>query len=402
VALAVVVVSACADDTRSVELSYREIAESCDGCASFELRFASEGHVWFTGLGGCAVPGTHHYRIPPAGFDALVQAFHRAHFFSIRRTGTMAFDSGLVVTSYRDNARVHEVEDRVGRGPELRALERQLRTSGRPERYLTPSPALYEELLRSRWDVNSKNADGWTALRCAISRNHVEAVRVLLKNNAIVSAQDLHVAALFGGATLPLLVPAADLDPRSQVAADILVTLASLGQALSVALGYSIPVDAVGSNGKTALIAAINAASNEYVSPAVNAAVNAASRANVALLLSHGADPNQKLQEESATPLHHAAVSSETGLIDLLRRNGARIDSRDAEGHTPLMRAARTCSYWNIPALLEAGADPRAVASDGRTALELASPKTTTAVGGEFSYNRKNCELTRELLRNAQ
>jgi hypothetical protein len=232
---AFVSLTACTADTRDVELSYREIAGDCEDCASFELRFASEGHVWFTGLGGCAVPGTHHYRIPPADFDALVQAFHRARFLRIRRKGTRAFDSGLVVTSYRDNARVHEVEDRVGRGPELRALERQLRTSGRPERYLTPSPGLYEELFKARWDVNSQNEDGWTALRCAISRNHVDAVRVLLKNNATVSRKDLHVAAWRGAATLPLLVPVADVDPHSQLAADILVILATNGKALSMA-----------------------------------------------------------------------------------------------------------------------------------------------------------------------
>ena len=39
-----------------------------------------------------------------------------------------------------------------------------------------------------------------------------------------------------------------------------------------------------------------------------------------------------------------------------------------------------------------------AVAGDGRTALELATPKTTPVVGGEFSDNRKNCEMTRALL----
>ena len=65
------------------------------------------------------------------------------------------------------------------------------------------------------------------------------------------------------------------------------------------------------------------------------------------------------------------------------------------------MHAARSCSYWNVPALLQAGANRRAVSADGRTALELATPKTTQVVRGEFSYNRMNCELTRQLLREA-
>jgi hypothetical protein len=135
---------------------------------------------------------------------------------------------------------------------------------GRPERYLTPSPDLYKELLSSRWDINSKNKDDWTALRCAISRNRVDAVRFLLENKATVSADDLRVAAWLDSATLPLLFRATGLDPRSQAAADTLVVLASTrGTTLSVALDYGIPVDATAANGKTALVAAIDAASNQ-------------------------------------------------------------------------------------------------------------------------------------------
>ena len=396
---AVIAVAACTVDTRGVELSYREIAEGCEGCPGFELAFASGGHVWFTGLAGCAVPGTQHYQIPASDFDALLQAFRRARFFRTPRKGQMAFDSGVVLVSYRDNARIHEVEDRIGRGPRLRALERQLRASGRPDRYLTPSPALYEELLAARWDVNSKNKDGWTALRCAISRNRLDAVQVLLKNKAEVSARDLQYAAWLNSAAVPQLTLAAGLDPHSQAAVDMLVALSGTrGTTLPAVLEYGIPVDAVGSNGKTALVAAINLAADEYTVTALNAAANAASRANVSLLLAHGASPNLRIGKESKTPLHHAAVSSDTGLIGLLRRDGAQIDSRDANGQTPLMHAARTCSYWNVGALRAAGADARAVDRNGRTALELATPQVDSVVGGQFAYNRDNCEKTREML----
>jgi hypothetical protein len=107
VVAAVLALTACAGDTRDVELSYRVTPEGCESCDGYELNFRSGGHVWLTGVAGCAVPGTHHYRIPPADFDALIQAFRRARFFSIRRKAPMAFDTGLVLVSYRDNARIH-------------------------------------------------------------------------------------------------------------------------------------------------------------------------------------------------------------------------------------------------------------------------------------------------------
>jgi hypothetical protein len=63
------------------------------------------------------------------------------------------------------------------------------------------------------------------------------------------------------------------------------------------------------------------------------------------------------------------------------------------------MHAARSCSYWNIPALLQAGGDVRAVSDDGRTARDFVAPKMDAVGGGEFAYNRKNCQLTLEALR---
>jgi ankyrin repeat protein len=399
VAAIIVAGSACAADTRDVELSYRFTPEGCEGCDGYELTFRSGGHVWFTGLAGCAVPGTHHYLIPPSDFEALIYAFRRARFFSIPRKDEMAYDTGLLVVSYRDNARIHEVEHRVRTDPRLRTLERQLRAMGRPERYLTPSPDLYKELLAARWDINSKNEDGWTALRCAISRNRIETVQALLENNAAVSERDLQFAAWINSEAVPQLALKTGLDPHSQSAVDMLVTLAGTrGTTLPAVLQYGIPVDAVATRGKTALVAAINLAAGEYSVASLNAAANAASRANVTLLLEHGANPNLRIGKEGKTPLHHAAVSTETGLIDILRRHGARIDGRDAAGATPLMHATKSCSYWNIRALREAGADVRAVTADGRSALDLAMPQVDSGVDGRFARNRENCEKTRELL----
>ena len=57
--------SSCDVDTRDVELSYQETHGYCTNCYGFDLRFSSGGHVWFTGLEGCATPGTH--QLPDTG-----------------------------------------------------------------------------------------------------------------------------------------------------------------------------------------------------------------------------------------------------------------------------------------------------------------------------------------------
>jgi len=125
----------------------------------------------------------------------------------------------------------------------------------------------------------------------------------------------------------------------------------------------------------------------------LTAAIDAALRSNVALLLAHGADPNLKTGEKDETALHHAALGSDTGNISLLQEHGAQIDSQDSAGLTPLMYAARTCSYWNIQSLLDAGAQRHAAAANGHTALDLAQRDMT------LSYDPPNCERTRERLR---
>ena len=102
----------------------------CENCDGYELTLGSGGHVWFTGLAGCAVPGSHHNRIPATDFDA-----------------------GTLVLTYRDRARIHEVEDWGRDDP------------GLPDRYLSPSPQLYAELLRGRKDVNAMNENGPNASR---------------------------------------------------------------------------------------------------------------------------------------------------------------------------------------------------------------------------------------------
>src|SRR5262249_20249957 len=80
--------SACAAlpvDTRRVVLSYSENPSWCTNCPVFDFEIHDAGTVAFHCRRGCAVPGDQHFTIPRADFSSLVDAFHRADFFSIPR-----------------------------------------------------------------------------------------------------------------------------------------------------------------------------------------------------------------------------------------------------------------------------------------------------------------------------
>jgi ankyrin repeat protein len=68
-------------------------------------------------------------------------------------------------------------------------------------------------------------------------------------------------------------------------------------------------------------------------------------------------------------PLHWAASRGYAAMVEILLRNGADIEQRDAIGRTPLHRAARHPEVVRV--LLENGADATAVDAFDNTALHL-------------------------------
>jgi cytohesin len=93
----------------------------------------------------------------------------------------------------------------------------------------------------------------------------------------------------------------------------------------------------------------------------------------VSLLLSQGADVNQKLPG-GGTLLHDAALKGHAQVAEILIAKGADVNARNATGGTPLHDAALSGQKNAARVLLDHGADPNATDTDsGATPLHMAA-----------------------------
>ena len=94
----------------------------------------------------------------------------------------------------------------------------------------------------------------------------------------------------------------------------------------------------------------------------------------VALLLQHGADPDDDADNPSLVrPVHAAAAARDVESLRLLLAAGADPDARQRGGSTALHAAAHADHVDMARLLLEHGADPAAQADDGRDAARIAA-----------------------------
>ena len=104
------------------------------------------------------------------------------------------------------------------------------------------------------------------------------------------------------------------------------------------------------------------------------------------MLLASGADVAASGNRRLSQPLHYAAdghltspswnAVKQVSTIRLLLKAGARMDSQDKNGATPLHRAVRTRCAAAVRCLLEAGADPTIKNKPGSTPFHLAVQNT--------------------------
>jgi ankyrin repeat protein len=94
----------------------------------------------------------------------------------------------------------------------------------------------------------------------------------------------------------------------------------------------------------------------------------------VALLLQHGADPDDDADNPARVrPVHAAAAARDPASLRLLLAAGADPNARQQGGLTPLHAAAHADHVDIARLLLEHGADPAAQTDDGRDAAQIAA-----------------------------
>ena len=97
--------------------------------------------------------------------------------------------------------------------------------------------------------------------------------------------------------------------------------------------------------------------------------MEARSVALVALLLSNGADPNQR-DEKGVTALHHAVVQGNGPMIiPVLIESGADVNAVDGNGMTPLVHAVVNDKPDLVELLVRLGAKSHIKTKEGQTAL---------------------------------
>lgn len=249
------------------------------------------------------------------------------------------------------------------------------------------NPEAITELLKAGAEIEAKDPQGRTPLMIAASGNpSLAVIATLLEAGAVIEAKDsrqrtpLMLAAQFNpnpDVVLQLLKAGAQVEAKSGGGMTPLMHAALRTQSPEV-IEHLIAAGAE-----------VHAKSARGDSPVLLAAMNPKPEV-VLQLLQAGAEIETR-NSQGRTPLMMAAATlSHPETIEALLESGAHIEAKDKEGRTPLMIAAMnsrepirpTMSFGGTPvpqpinesvtALLKAGANPRAIDADGKTALDYA------------------------------
>ncbi|XP_026820178.1 ankyrin-2-like isoform X3 [Rhopalosiphum maidis] len=279
--------------------------------------------------------------------------------------------------------------------------------------------------------VDSTTKDLYTALHIASKEGQEEVASVLLENEASVTATTkkgftpLHLASKYGNikVTKLLLQKQAPVDAQGKNGVTPLHVASHYdNQAVALMLlDKQASPHAIAKNGHTPLHIAAKKNQMDIAVTLLDygAKANAESKAGftplhlssqegnvemTTLLLNHNADPNYK-SKNGLTPMHlsaqedkhkvavvldnyHADINPETkagftplhvachfGQLNMVRfitaRQGVNINATTASGYTPLHQASQQGHSTIVSHLLDKGADPNLLTSQGQTALSI-------------------------------
>lgn len=374
-------------DWDSVEIRVRQYGWEDD----FELIIRGEGGVTFEGRGDrIALRGRHCAILPRESLVALVDAFRKANFFSMRDHYLSSGSSAVVSIALDDY--VKEVRLSGGNRDEMpesfwHVIDAAL-ASVHAERWTKGNAFTAPSLVAERWDFSQRDADNMLA-RVAASGD-VETVRALLALGAPIAIAPnkspnatfpivesvvtaLQSAANSGAFDTVRLLLAQDARWSSEALDSAYVSAIQYGdRAMMEALRVrGVSARPRGLRGKTALMAAAEAGEAGLVAEALRA----------------GVDVNE-VDDVQLTALHWAAVADHPKaaesahadrrrVLELLLRAGASVNARTQMEWTPLI--ANWIGHESVAAALIAnGADINAQDEDGRTALmSNANPRAT-------------------------
>jgi ankyrin repeat protein/predicted Ser/Thr protein kinase len=266
-----------------------------------------------------------------------------------------------------------EIADVNGTTPLMRASEGTA--------YMPNNAPFVQALLDKGAKIETQDNQGRTALNRAVIEGKIDAVRMLLDKKASINVRANNGATpLFNAVTygrqpiVQLLIErGADVD-QADSAADTPLMVAAEGGAylpnnvpvMTMLIGAKAKIDLQDGRGRSALYRAAAEGKEDAVR----------------LLLEKKADPNLKANDAS-TPLLEAVTYNKLAAATVLLDHGADANMADAGGNTPLMAVAEGSYYPKsqtemISLLLRHGAKMELTNGRGQTALDKATESKKT------------------------
>ncbi len=261
----------------------------------------------------------------------------------------------------------------------LAASEKNPVPLGRFLRMLTEAePEQASAMLDSMADINASTADEHiTAVHAAIAYGRLDILSMLLQRGASTELlmkpglTPLSAAAMKNDtdAITLLLRYGAQINRQTRGGVSALKLACAKGNldATQVLLAHKadpVPADA---EGHTALSLAQEQGGENRL-------------ALMRMLLEHGASPEAQVGEDGWSPLLTAIVTHDLPAAELLLKHGAKVDTTENSGSTPLMMAAGYGYTALVTRLLERGASVLRQDADGNDALDHA------AMGARFTH----------------